>query len=102
MTNSYLWTIDALDVAQTPDANTVTAVHWRALGSDGTRTVEAYNVVTLDPPGQSFIAYADLTKDTVLGWLWSKMPQADVEAALDAQLAALSAPPITNPPLPWS
>ena len=52
--------------------------------------------------GQPFTPYDQLTQDQVLGWVWEQVDKADVEAKVTANIAAQAAPPVVNPPLPWS
>ena len=55
--------------------------------------------------GSPFTAFNSLTEAEVIGWLQSAMGTeqvAAVEAALDAQIAALVTPAVVTPALPWS
>lgn len=87
------WKVTSLKVSQTPDPNTVTELAYTATHSDGpTRS----GTVTLGPPGQLFVAYADLTEKTVLAWLWDFVSKDATEAVLNAQAAQ-----IQSEILPW-
>lgn len=97
------WKINNLE-RQTSDG-LVIVVHWDASavepnGVDGDFSASIYNTQPLER-GDSFINYDTLTEETVLGWLWTKVDKATVEAALEAQIEAQKAP-VTASGLPWS
>jgi hypothetical protein len=91
------WTINTLE-RQTSDG-LVTVVHWGASAVDGDFLASIVNTQALER-GDSFVDYASLTQETVLGWLWSKVDKAAVEAALAAQIEAKKNP-IKATGLPW-
>lgn len=77
-----VWNITELKVKQSPEPNTVVEIAYTASHSDGpTRS----GTVMLGPPGEPFIAYADLTEQTVLGWLWDFVSKDATETMLAAQ-----------------
>ena len=86
------WKVEALYV--TPDNDVVTAVAWACSGNNTMRSK-----LTLGPPGEPFIDYADLTEDKVLGWVWAKVDKTFIENDVDAASAKMAA--ITVKPLPW-
>jgi hypothetical protein len=47
------------------------------------------------------IPFADVTEANVLAWLGTALDLTEMEAALDAQLAALAAPAVLNG-MPWA
>jgi hypothetical protein len=101
--SSVTWTINTLE-RQTSDG-LVTVVHWGATatepnGVDGDFSVSIVNTQQLER-GDSFVDYASLTQETVLGWLWSKVDKAAVEASLAAQIEAKKNP-IKATGLPWN
>ncbi len=77
----------------------VYCVHWTASAVDGDFGASIVNTQALER-GDSFVSYDTLTEETVLGWLWSKIDKAAVEAALAAQIEAQKAP-VTANGLPW-
>ena len=77
----------------------VYCVHWTATAVDGEVSASIVNTQALER-GDSFVSYDTLTEETVLGWLWSKIDKATVEAALEAQIEAQKAP-VTANGLPW-
>lgn len=101
---TYNWTISALDCAPSEDGKTdvVKTVHWRCEGADGEHTGSVYATCSLPAPEGQFTAYADLTKQTVLGWIWANGVDKDAtEAAVQSQIDTAKNPPIVTPPLPW-
>jgi uncharacterized lipoprotein YmbA len=102
--NTYTWEVESLDCV--PDGKIVSCIHWRVKSTDGTNTSEVYGVQPLVfNTKNAFINYADLTKDTVIGWVQEAMGIDAVTAlqeTLDKQLEALANPPIITPPLPWA
>lgn len=120
--NTYTWFISQLECVPSIDglSNVVSNVHWRVSAVSnksraittpiGTNTVpysaEVYGTqgLTFDAKN-AFINYADLTKDTVIGWVQEAMgidAVTKLQEALDKQLEALVNPPIIKPPLPWA
>lgn len=91
------WTINQLD-RQTSDG-LVTTIHWTASSVDGDYSASINNTQQLER-GDSFVDYASLTEETVLGWLWTKVDKEVVEAALAAQIDAQKNP-VKAFGLPW-
>jgi hypothetical protein len=52
--------------------------------------------------GSPFTPYNQLTQQQVLGWVWQQVNQTSVEAEVATKIAAIVAPPVVTPPLPWS
>jgi hypothetical protein len=53
--------------------------------------------------GTPYTAYADLTLDQVLGWVWANGVDKDAtEANVAAQIENQINPTVVTPPLPWS
>jgi hypothetical protein len=84
----------------------VQAVHWRLSATDSVNTRDAYSVFGLgEPLAASFIAYSDLTLDTVVSWIEAGMGAdavARLKAGLDQQLEELANPTVIYPDLPWA
>lgn len=91
------WTINQLE-RNTSDG-LVTTIHWTASAVDGEFSASVNNTQQLER-GDSFVDYASLTKETVLGWLWTKVDKEVVEAALAAQIEAKKNP-VQVSGLPW-
>ena len=91
------WTINQLE--RNISDGLVTTIHWTASAVDGDYSVSIYNTQQLER-GDSFVDYASLTEETVLGWLWTKVDKEVVEAALAAQIDAQKNP-VKASGLPW-
>jgi len=78
----------------------ITTVHWSASKTSGEHTASSYGSVGLSA-GDSIIPFADVTEANVLAWLGTVLDTAEMEAGLDAQLAALAAPAVLNG-MPWA
>jgi hypothetical protein len=93
------WNISQLD-RQTSDGF-VTTAHWQATATDGDYSASAYSTCSWSE-GTATIPYADLTKETVLGWIWANGVDKDaVEASLAAQIE-LQKNPVTATGIPWN
>ena len=79
----------------------ITTAHWQATAVDGEHTASIYSTCSW-ADGTVNIAYADLTQETVLGWVWANgVDKTSVEAALAANIALQKAP-VTASGTPWS
>jgi hypothetical protein len=103
----YTWKIQQLDCIPSADeqTNIVSNVHWRVKGDDGTNTAEIYGTQALTFDAKNtFIAYSEITKDTVIAWVQEAMgvdAVTKLQETLDKQLETLANPPIVSPNLPW-
>jgi hypothetical protein len=78
----------------------ITTAHWTATAVDGDYTASIYSTCSW-ADGTPTIAYADLTQETVLGWVWANgVSKEDTETALAAQIA-LQKNPVTATGTPW-
>ena len=92
------WNISQLD-RQTSDGF-VTTAHWQATATDGDYSASVYNTCSWSE-GTATIPYADLTKETVLGWIWANgVDKAATETALAAQIE-LQKNPVKATGVPW-
>jgi hypothetical protein len=93
------WNISQLD-RQTADGF-VTVAHWQAVATDGDYSASIISTCSWGE-GTATIPYADLTKETVLGWIWANGVDKDaVEASLAAQIEAQKNP-VTAVGVPWN
>ena len=93
------WTITTLD--REVSNGFVTTAHWQATATDGDYTAQIYSTYSW-AEGTPTIAYADLTQETVLGWVWANgVSKQATEDALAANIA-LQKNPVTAQGLPWS
>jgi hypothetical protein len=92
------WTISTLD-RQTSDGF-VTTAHWQAIATDGDYSASVYSTCSWSE-GTATIPYADLTQETVLGWIWANGVDKDaVEASLASQIE-LQKNPVKATGVPW-
>ena len=104
------WEIAQMDCYPSTKGQTdvVFTVHWRCNGeqvADGkTYTSTAYGSVGVTyVAGSTFTPYTDLTKDQVLGWVWSSgVNKSETEASITKQLSTQINPIVVSPALPWS
>ena len=100
-----VWTIEYLQTTPTSanPSEAVLQVGWRCSGTEDNFSGTVYSTCTLpaaDPA--SFVPYANLTQDTVLGWIWAHgVNQAATEAAVAQQIESQKNPPTIQPKLPW-
>ena len=93
------WNISQLD-RQTSDGF-VTTAHWQANATDGDYSASVISTCGWSE-GTATIPYADLTQETVLGWIWANGVDKDaVEASLAAQIAEQKAP-VKATGVPWN
>jgi hypothetical protein len=78
----------------------ITTVHWSASKTSGEHTASSYGSVGLTA-GDTIIPFADVTEANVKAWLGTALDLTEMEAALDAQLAALAAPAVLDG-TPWT
>ena len=92
------WTITQLD-RQTSNGFVITA-HWTASAVDGDYSASTYSTSSW-ADGTPTTPYADLTQETVLGWIWANgVDKEAVEASLQAQIDAQKNP-VTATGVPW-
>jgi hypothetical protein len=92
------WNISQLD-RQTSDGF-VTTAHWQANATDGDYSASVISTCSWSE-GTATIAYADLTKDAVLAWVWESVDKDAVEDSLLAQIAEQKAP-VKATGVPWN
>ena len=104
----YKWKIERLECIPSVDGqtNVVSNAHWRVSATDGTHEATMYGTQALTFDAKNaFVNYADLTKNTVVGWVQEAMgidAVTRLQEALDKQLETLANPPVVTPPLPWA
>lgn len=92
------WNISSLD-RKTADGF-VTTAHWQANAVDGDYSASVYATCSWSE-GEPTIAYADLTMNKVLEWVWESLDKDATEAALAAQIEAQKNP-VSATGLPWA
>ena len=84
----------------------VTVAHWRVTESEtvgeDTFTASSYGTCgfTPDASASDFVAYADLTESTVLGWVHADVDKDATEAALTANITEQKTPTSADG-MPW-
>ena len=100
-TTTFSWGINTLE-RETADGFVMTA-HYTVAANDGTYSSSAYGSIGFERP-DDLIPYADLTQETVIGWVKEKLggdeKVAEIEAALQAQIDEQRAPSKANG-VPW-
>jgi hypothetical protein len=103
---TFNWVVTALNcLPNAPEGQDyVITVHYSCIGTDGTYNGSVYSTCSLPVvQGTSFIPYADLTLETVLGWIWANgVDKASAEAAVQSNIDLQINPVTIQPPLPWS
>ena len=103
--NTYEWIIKKLEVA--PQIGSVSdyvvRCHWGYTATDGTITKEAYGLQAFEPTEnpENYIAFENLTKEIVEGWLEASIDVDALRLSLDNQIADEITPPIVSVPIPW-
>ena len=92
------WTISTME--REVSNGFVTTAHWQATATDGDYTASTYSTCSW-AEGTPTIPYADLTQETVLGWVWETVSKQATEDALEANIA-LQKNPVTASGTPWS
>ena len=92
------WNISALD--RNIANGFVTTAHWQATAVDGDYTASTYSTCSWTD-GTVNTPYADLTQETVLGWVWANgVDKQAIEDALASNIAFQKAP-VTASGTPW-
>jgi hypothetical protein len=94
------WKID--QVTSSKDNGLVVKIHWRVLLSDGAFHASDFGVVDVER-SQSFIGYAELTEEIILGWVYDKLGANKVsmiENALSEKINSQKNQGVVNG-LPW-
>ena len=108
MATTYTWTIDGIRTLQEPQPDYVVEVAWHISGIDGNYGAGYGARTTLAASqGSTFIPYADLTEDEVIGWVQSTLGAtgvAEVKGKIQLSIDQQITPPTVVPqdtPLPW-
>ena len=103
---TFTWTIANLERTNDDDKGVVVA-HYRVDGVDGEHTMGAYGTqsFTPDPSADGYVAFADLTEATVVGWVQNALggaeKVAEIEAAIQAKIDEVKNPTVVAE-IPWS
>ena len=105
---TYTWTIENLYTQTIADeADYVVIVNYLVVGVDGEFEASLTNLAQFSTENvETFIPYADLTNEIVVGWVQSVLGVdgvANLEACIQGQIDSLINPPVSpvNTPLPF-
>jgi hypothetical protein len=94
----FTWSV--VQMNRNTDGGFVTTVHYNVSAVDGEFTASTYGTVGYTQEDKSYIPFANLTKETVIGWVQDSLGQETVEEALAAQIEAQKNP-VSESGLPW-
>ena len=99
---TFNWTISNIEYTNDNHSG-VTVAHWRCGAEDGDFTSSAYGTTSFTPApdAEGFVNLADLTEETVLGWVFDSVSQEETETSLTANIEEQKAPQTVSG-LPWS
>ena len=107
MAIEYKWTIFKLETKKEgSNVDSVVAVYWNRVG---TERIDAETLLRASRTGStnftsigkdSFVPFADLTHDTVLGWVKAEVDESVLDTAIAADIAKKSNPKVSKE-LPW-
>lgn len=98
MAISYNWSIVQMD-RLTSDGFVVT-VHYNVSAVDGDYSASTYGTCGYTQESESFVPYADLTQEVVVGWVQTSLGKDTVETSLQTQIDAQKNP-VQESGLPW-
>jgi hypothetical protein len=104
MAIEYKWIIHQLECIPSKDgfSNIVNMIHWRYSGTDGEYSADTYGSVALETPEEdSFIDFNDLTEETVIGWIESKLEIEKLQTNINSNIDNQINPPIVSKTAPW-
>lgn len=96
---NYKWVINAVDCYTTKNGLEKVAynVHWSYFLTEGEHSVSMIGVKSIsEPDPENFIAFEDLTEETVIGWLEASMEMEMMQENLNNQLADKIAPKVVT------
>lgn len=102
------WNINQMDAYPEYEGNAdvVFTVHWSLTATEDEYVGYVYGSagLTLDPEA-TYVPYADLTKEQVVGWVHTALGEEQVvayEASVLAQIELQKNPTVVTPTLPWA
>jgi hypothetical protein len=108
MSATITWVIEWMQTTPTTATppETVLTAGWRCNGAETANAVDyaatSYGTASFPAPEGTFIPYANLTQDQVLGWCYANgVDQTRVEANVQEAINNQINPPVITPPLPW-
>ncbi len=110
MSITYTWKVTGIKVKdEGPNANAVVQTYWTKTGEDEDGITGTFNgatpfTSTTMPEGSTFVPFAELTEETVLGWIQDVVVdnyETHVDEQIQKQIDAIKNP-VTEPTLPWA
>lgn len=105
MTTQFTWTINSLQVVQSPEPNTVTMSNFTITGDDaGITGSVTYSVNLLPASPANFTPFDQITQAQAVQWTQEALGSERVdsmEAEVQAQIDAQKVPTPQPAPLPW-
>lgn len=103
---TFTWTINSLQVMQSPEPNTVTMSNFTITGDDaGTTGSVTYSVNLLPASTTNFTPFDQITQAQAVQWTQEALgPErvASMEAEVQQQIDAQKVPAPEPAPLPWA
>jgi hypothetical protein len=97
-----IWSVDKLEVTTYEGlTNVVMSVGWSVSDTQQGITEMFSGVTLVEPPGDNFTPYDQLTEAQVLEWVYKKVNQSGTEAIVTQRIQEKITPAI-DPPLPWA
>ena len=96
------WSVTKLEVTTYEGlTDVVISVSWSVTDTQQGITETFGGVTLVEPPGDNFTPYDQLTEAQVLEWVFKKVSQAGTEAIVTQRIQDKITPAI-DPPLPWA
>ena len=96
---TFTWSIQDMN-RYTADGYVFT-VHYNVSAVDGDYSASTYGTCGYTQESESFVPYADLTQEVVVGWVQTSLGKDTVEASLQGQIDAQKNP-VQESGLPWT
>lgn len=104
MAIEYNWEILSLYTAPSESGleNVVKKINWRFQATDGQYYGDSYEVTELSvPSADGYIAYDDLTEETIVGWIKANRDYDDLVSLVNERLQSNKTPSIVEKNPPW-
>ena len=97
---TFVWSIPQMD--RLTSDNFVFTVHYNVSATDGDFSASTYGTTTFtQTEGETYVPYADLTQDVVVGWVQSSLGKDTVETSLQGQID-MQKNPVQAAGVPWA
>ena len=96
---NYEWNVVQMD--RLTSNGFVVTVHYKVNAVDGDYSASTYGTVRYTQVKGSYVPYADLTKNEVVGWVQESLGKDTIEKGLATQIEAQKNP-VQETGLPWA